>query len=153
MHDYRTASKYYKDAEKQYDIMQPNMKIYFLNNYGNFYYYQHDYPNALKMFLRMRDEIVTQQGAEGNDASDINLCRINLADVYLNLGNADSAQVLVEKCDSVDVGEIGIFVVNGDVFIKERGNGCLISHNEKYKPIRISEHDSVFCCGRVVGRV
>ena len=53
--------------------------------------------------------------------------------------------------DSMDVGEIGIFVVNGDVFIKERGNGCLISHNEKYKPIRISEHDSVFCCGRVVG--
>ena len=99
MQDYKTASKYYKDAEKQYDIMQPNMKIYFLNNYGNFYYYQHDYPNALKMFLRMRDEIVTQQGAEGNDASDINLCRINLADVYLNLGNADSAQVLVEKCE------------------------------------------------------
>ena len=65
----------------------------------------------------------------------------------------DADKVFVEKCDSVDVGEIGIFVVNGEVFIKERGNGCLISHNEKYKPIRISEHDSVFCCGRVVGRV
>ncbi len=62
-------------------------------------------------------------------------------------------KVLVEKCDSVDVGEIGIFVVNGEVFIKERGNGCLISHNEKYKPIRLTENDSVFCCGRVVGRV
>ena len=99
MQDYTTAREFYEDAEKRYDIMQPNMKIYFLNNYGNFYYYQHDYPNALKMFLRMRDEIVTQQGAEGNDASDINLCRINLADVYLNLGNADSAQVLVEKCE------------------------------------------------------
>ena len=65
----------------------------------------------------------------------------------------DGDKVLVEKCDSVDVGAIGIFVVNGDVFIKERGNGCLISHNEKYKPIRISEHDSVFCCGKVVGTV
>ncbi len=64
----------------------------------------------------------------------------------------DGDKVFVEKCDSVDVGEIGIFVVNGDVFIKERGNGCLISHNEKYKPIRLSEHDSVFCCGKVVGR-
>ena len=99
MQDYTTAREFYEDAEKRYAIMQPNMKIYFLNNYGNFYYYQHDYPNALKMFLRMRDEIVTQQGAEGNDASDINLCRINLADVYLNLGNTDSAQVLVEKCE------------------------------------------------------
>lgn len=65
----------------------------------------------------------------------------------------DGDKVFVEKCDSVDAGEIGIFVVNGDVFIKERRGGCLISHNEKYKPIRISEHDSVFCCGKVVGRV
>ena len=65
----------------------------------------------------------------------------------------DGDKVLVEKCDSVDVGEIGIFVVNGDVFIKERGNGCLISHNEKYKPIRLTENDSVYCCGRVVGVV
>ena len=99
MQDYKTASKYYKDAEKQYDIMQPNMKIYFLNNYGNFYYYQQDYTNALKMFLRMKDEIERTQGADGNDANDINLCRINLADVYLNLGNIDSAQVLVDKCE------------------------------------------------------
>ena len=62
-------------------------------------------------------------------------------------------KVFVEKCDSVDNGEIGIFVVNGDVFIKERGNGCLISHNEKHKPIRLTENDSVYCCGRVVGVV
>lgn len=99
MQDYKTASYYYKDAEKQYDIMQPNMKIYFLNNYGNFYYYQQDYTNALKMFLRMKDEIERTQGADGNDANDINLCRINLADVYLNLGNIDSAQVFVNKCE------------------------------------------------------
>ena len=79
--------------------MQPNMRIYFLNNYGNLYYYMHDYPNALKMFLRMKAEIERQQGADGNNANDINLCRINLADVYLNLGNTDSAQVLVEKCE------------------------------------------------------
>ena len=63
----------------------------------------------------------------------------------------DGDKVFVEKCDSVDVGEVGIFVVNGDVYIKELGNKCLISHNEKYKPIRISESDSVYCCGRVIG--
>ena len=62
-------------------------------------------------------------------------------------------KVFVEKCDSVDIGEIGIFVVNGDVYIKELGNKCLISHNEKYTPIRIGESDSVYCCGRVIGIV
>ena len=60
-------------------------------------------------------------------------------------------KVFVEKCDSVDIGEIGIFVVNGDVYIKERGNNQLISHNKKYNPIVLSEHDSAFCCGRVLG--
>lgn len=60
-------------------------------------------------------------------------------------------KVLVEKCDSVAVGEVGIFVVNGDVYIKEQGEGCLISHNGAYKPILLNECDSAFCCGRVLG--
>lgn len=62
-------------------------------------------------------------------------------------------KVFVEKCDSVDIGEIGIFVVNGDVYIKECGNNQLISHNKKYNPIVLTEHDSAFCCGRVLGSV
>ena len=65
----------------------------------------------------------------------------------------DGDKVFVEKCDAIDVGEIGIFVVNGDVYIKELGSKYLISHNEKYKPIRIGESDSVYCCGRVIGIV
>ena len=65
----------------------------------------------------------------------------------------DGDKVFVEKCDAVDVGEVGIFVVNGDVYIKELGNNCLISHNEEYKPIRIGENDSVYCCGRVIGSI
>ena len=62
-------------------------------------------------------------------------------------------KVFVEKCGSVDIGEVGIFVVNGDVYIKERGHDQLISHNKKYNPIVLSEHDSAFCCGRVLGSV
>ena len=62
-------------------------------------------------------------------------------------------KVFVEMCDAVDVGEVGIFIVNGDVYIKELGNKFLISHNEKYKPISLTENDSVYCCGRVIGIV
>ena len=68
----------------------------------------------------------------------------------------DGDKVFVVKCDAIEVGEVGevgIFVVNGDVYIKELGNKFLISHNEKYKPIRIGESDSVCCCGRVIGIV
>jgi transcriptional regulator with XRE-family HTH domain len=62
-------------------------------------------------------------------------------------------KVLVEKCDSVELGEVGIFVVNGEVYIKELGNRCLISHNERYEHLRIGENDRVYCCGRVIGIV
>ena len=72
---------------------------------------------------------------------------------YMEPTYHDGDKVFVEKCDAVDIGEVGIFVVNGDVYVKELGNSCLISHNEKYKPIRIEENDSVYCCGRVIGIV
>lgn len=63
----------------------------------------------------------------------------------------DGDKVFVEKVDAVNVGDIGIFVVNGDVFIKELGDKCLISHNKEYKPIKLRSDDSIYCCGRVLG--
>ena len=63
----------------------------------------------------------------------------------------DGECVLVEKCDTLSIGEVGIFIVNGDAYIKELGEGCLISHNEKYSPIDLGDADSVYCCGRVIG--
>lgn len=65
----------------------------------------------------------------------------------------DGDKVFVEKRDTVDEGDIGIFVVNGDVFIKELGDRCLISHNSAYKPRKLGSADSIYCCGRVLGVV
>ena len=62
-------------------------------------------------------------------------------------------KVFVEKCSTIEVGEIGIFVVNGEAYIKELGEKCLISHNSAYKPIKLTANDSVYCCGRVLGVV
>ena len=65
----------------------------------------------------------------------------------------DGDKVFVEKCDTIREGEIGIFIINGDAFIKELGKKCLISHNAKYRPILLRATDSVYCCGRVLGVV
>lgn len=59
--------------------------------------------------------------------------------------------VYVEKCQIVEPGEIGIFMVNSECFIKEAGRDELISHNPKYKPIPGTEH--IICVGRVLGKV
>ena len=65
----------------------------------------------------------------------------------------DGDKIYISKQDAINVGEIGIFVINGDAYVKELGNGKLISHNEKYKPITLKSDDSIFCCGRVLGVV
>jgi phage repressor protein C with HTH and peptisase S24 domain len=97
----------------------------------------------------LAEELLVPESAEAEQADFV----ISVGGDSMEPTYHDGDKVFVEKCDSVDIGEVGIFVVNGDVYIKELGNKCLISHNEKYKPIRIGENDSIYCCGRVVGIV
>ena len=65
----------------------------------------------------------------------------------------DGDKIFVCKQDAIDVSEIGIFIINGDAYVKELGTGKLISHNEKYRPISLKSDDSMYCCGRVLGVV
>ncbi len=65
----------------------------------------------------------------------------------------DGDIVLVKKQDAVDVGQIGIFVLNGAGYIKKNGGDRLISLNEKYDDILIEEYDDCRCAGKVIGRV
>lgn len=55
--------------------------------------------------------------------------------------------------DCLKIGDIGIFVLNGETLVKELGENELISHNPKYKPIKIHEWDSVRIEGKVLGKM
>ena len=61
--------------------------------------------------------------------------------------------MFVEEQPTVEEGEIGIFVINGNAFIKELGKNRLISINPTYKPIPFHSDDSIYCCGKVLGVV
>jgi len=65
----------------------------------------------------------------------------------------DGDKVFVKEQKTIDEGEIGIFVINGDAYIKKLGKKCLISLNSRYKPIPLLADDSVYCCGKVLGVV
>lgn len=58
--------------------------------------------------------------------------------------------LLVEKQNSINVGEIGIFMIDGEAFVKELGNGVLISHNKDYEDKKINEN--TICLGKVIGK-
>lgn len=62
----------------------------------------------------------------------------------------DGETVCVQQTPSVEVGEIGVFWVDGCGYIKELGKGCLISHNSSYDPIPLQGTENR-CIGRVLG--
>lgn len=61
--------------------------------------------------------------------------------------------VLVKQQPDVNIGEVGIFTVNDNTFIKERGKGELISVNPNFPNIHFTKNDSVVCNGLVLGKV
>ena len=65
----------------------------------------------------------------------------------------DGDKVYVEElgADELSVGEIGIFMIDSECYIKEVGNGKLISHNKKYHAIE--DERNVRAIGRVLGKV
>lgn len=65
----------------------------------------------------------------------------------------DGDLVLVRQQPQVDIGEIGIFIVNGEGFIKKLGEGELISLNPDYENIPLNEWDDICCKGRVLGKL
>ncbi len=61
--------------------------------------------------------------------------------------------VLVKEQPSIELGEIGIFIINGTGYIKKFGGDRLISLNAEYADIEFSEYDDIRCVGKVIGRV
>ena len=61
--------------------------------------------------------------------------------------------LLVSECDSVEVGEPAIFMLDGDGFFKIYGGDRLISLNKSYGDIMLKDFQSVWCGGRVIGKL
>ncbi|WP_419575281.1 XRE family transcriptional regulator [Ruminococcus sp.] len=65
----------------------------------------------------------------------------------------DNDVLLIKKSPSILEGEIGIFILNGDSYVKQMGKGELISLNPVYEPIKLAEYDDIRCAGKVIGTV
>ena len=63
----------------------------------------------------------------------------------------DGDTLLVEMTDHVEIGEIGIFLVNGESFVKKLGETELISLNLGSKNIPLNENAR--CLGRVIDKL
>ena len=65
----------------------------------------------------------------------------------------DGDVILIEECDALEYGELGVFILDGDGYFKKFGGDRLISLNPDYEPILLKNFDEIVCCGRVVGKL
>jgi phage repressor protein C with HTH and peptisase S24 domain len=65
----------------------------------------------------------------------------------------DGDIVLVEAVSAVNVGELGIFILDGNGYFKKYGGDRLISLNEEYGDILLRDYVEHVCCGRVIGKL
>ena len=88
---------------------------------------------------------LTEQPPKGTDF----IVRVSGDSMEPTYHNGD--KLFVKEQPSIEIGEIGIFVVDGNAYVKELGVDRLISHNEKYSDIIINEYIRNECCGKVLG--
>lgn len=65
----------------------------------------------------------------------------------------DGDNVLIKKSVRILEGEIGVFILNREAYIKKMGRGELISLNPAYPPIKFKEYDDIRCAGKVLGAI
>lgn len=65
---------------------------------------------------------------------------------YLN-----GEKVAVQKASAINIGDIGVFMHDGNGYIKEFGHNKLVSLNKAYPDIDINE--TTVCIGKVLGKV
>ncbi len=61
--------------------------------------------------------------------------------------------VLVVADEQLRIGDVGIFILNGEGYIKEYGGDRLISYNDKYRDIVFKDDDECRSCGKVIGKL
>lgn len=61
----------------------------------------------------------------------------------------DGEKLFIHACTEIRKGQIGVFLMGGQQWVKELGDGVLISHNPDYKPRPMT--DDILCQGLVLG--
>ena len=63
----------------------------------------------------------------------------------------DGQVLFIREQETLEDGEIGIFSLNDESFVKKLIKGSLVSLNPKYESIKINEFDSLRIYGKVIG--
>ncbi len=65
----------------------------------------------------------------------------------------DYDDLIVKKEPKVNIGEIGIFMINGEAFVKVYQGDRLHSYNPQYEDIMLNDEMDIHCIGKVIGKL
>lgn len=119
--DFDSSLKCYQETEGYFSKMSLSMQAYYLNNYGNYYYYKKDYSRCLSKFLQLKRLL---EKNNKKDCFDMYLCKLNMADAYLNM---DSVPQSIKYLDESEP----FFVANQDAEAVYYCNTIRIGQNVK----------------------
>lgn len=119
--DFDSSLKCYQETEGYFSKMSLSMQAYYLNNYGNYYYYKKDYSRCLSKFLQLKRLL---EKNDKKDCFDMYLCKLNMADAYLNM---DSVPQSIKYLDESEP----FFVANQDADAVYYCNTIRIGQNVK----------------------
>lgn len=147
---YKSAGKRARFTES---VKERNDSMYKQNGFGKRPVVLYELPVSagVGMFLDGvgKNEIMIPDNAKTGDA-DYAL-RISGNSMEPKYHNGDI--LLVEETDSVEVGEAGIFILDGAGYFKIFGGDRLISLNPEYSDIPLQDFSEISCCGKVIGKL
>ena len=148
-----TSGITYNDAMMAGSIKERSDSMYRINGFGKRPVVLYELPVSAGAGVFLdgigTSEILIPDNAKTGDA-DYAL-RISGNSMEPKYHNGDI--LLVEETDGVEVGEVGIFILDGAGYFKIFGGDRLISLNPEYGDIPLRDFKEVACCGRVIGKL
>ncbi|WP_321437805.1 histidine kinase [uncultured Bacteroides sp.] len=92
LRDFELSDNYFRLAEKFFNSRTLVEKFIYCNNRGNHYYYKEEYAKALPWFKKAQSLV-----SKGDYQFYLNLCYLNLGDIFLNLNRQDSVSFYIDK--------------------------------------------------------
>ena len=137
----RRAAK--REAEKALLMTPPKVVTLFRNELGAAAGFGAAIGEAQGERVTLLADSETEQADE-----IITVCGRSMEPTYM-----DGDQVLVQHTGHLRFGEIGIFLVDNEGYIKEYREDGLHSHNPAYQTMKFRNDQMVRCIGRVIGKV
>ena len=140
-------------SEKKAKILPPINSISKQNRIGKRQILLYDLPVSAGPGVYLDDATADTISVPDNEKTQIADFALRISGNSMEPKYHDGDILLVENSDSVEIGELGIFILDGNGYFKKFGGDTLISLNPEYGEIILREYAEAVCCGRVVGRL